>query len=276
VARSSLGTAGPTSAYKAPKVKRQNPILKYVAIVFVVVALAGAGWYTATYMGWIGKKDAAPTQEETLAAEKKNTAAADGGADQSGQAPAAPTNAPMVAPVWSLNPKGVKISDGKANGSISGTHFVVENARLTKTANGHLLSLSEGSGPSPMHEFQVFLRLGATDTVTNHTWSITPEMTGASVAPVVKRWKTDPRFAPQSKTFSSGYALQLEMGTPGEDGQIPGKIFLSLPDQEQSVVAGTFKANSAIVQAVQQQQPAEVTQPPAGMDPAMRRRYNLK
>ncbi len=38
---------------------------------------------------------------------------------------------------------------------------------------------------------------------------------------------------------SSGYALTLELG-PRKNGKVAGKIYLSLPDKEQTVLAGTF------------------------------------
>jgi len=36
--------------------------------------------------------------------------------------------------------------------------------------------------------------------------------------------------------------LKLTLDQRGADGLIPGKVFLALPDTEQSFVAGTFKA----------------------------------
>jgi hypothetical protein len=62
---------------------------------------------------------------------------------------------------------------------------------------------------------------------------------------VVKLWKTNPKYAAKQKSFSSGYALKLELGQI-TNGVIPGKIFLALPDPEQSVLAGVFKANTSL------------------------------
>jgi hypothetical protein len=41
--------------------------------------------------------------------------------------------------------------------------------------------------------------------------------------------------------YPTGYALTLELG-PRKDGKVPGKIYLSLPDEEKTFLAGTFEA----------------------------------
>ena len=87
---------------------------------------------------------------------------------------------------------------------------------------------------------EVSLRLNAGETLSGHTWTVTRDMTGSAVPKVLKRWKTDPRYAPKEKFFSAGYAMKLELGA-SKDGVTPGKIFLALPDTEQSVVAGAFR-----------------------------------
>jgi hypothetical protein len=42
--------------------------------------------------------------------------------------------------------------------------------------------------------------------------------------------------------YPSGYAMTLEVG-PRKDGKVPGKIYLSLPDDNKTVLAGTFAAD---------------------------------
>jgi hypothetical protein len=42
--------------------------------------------------------------------------------------------------------------------------------------------------------------------------------------------------------------MQLEFGQI-KDGSIPGKIYLALPDNEHTVVAGTFKATTTFTEA---------------------------
>jgi len=39
---------------------------------------------------------------------------------------------------------------------------------------------------------------------------------------VAKRWKSNPKYAPEIKSFSFGYAMKLELGQMTENGEIPG------------------------------------------------------
>jgi hypothetical protein len=108
-------------------------------------------------------------------------------------------------------------------------------------------------------------------------------MRDRSVPQVVKRWKTNPRFAPQFKAYSSGYAMKLELGEI-TNGVLPGKIFVALPDTEQSVVAGVFKASTTLADAsgvggspgIAPSPVAAPTATDAGRKSAMESRYGRK
>jgi hypothetical protein len=103
-------------------------------------------------------------------------------------------------------------------------------------------------------------------------------MKGAGVPQILKRWKATPSSAMQQKFFSTGYAMKLELGQAA-DGTIPGKIFLALPDPEQSVVAGIFKVAPAstepAAQPVADQQPAAAA-PSGGNRAAFDKRYGIQ
>jgi hypothetical protein len=167
-----------------------------------------------------------------------------------------------------------KIPEGKANGTLGGTDFMVENALCVP----QLLRLSQGSPTAPDRELQIFLRLSAGESLTGHTWTVAKEdPAGKSVPQVVKRWKADPRYAAQSKTFSSGYAMKLELGAV-EANMITVKIFLALPDTEKSVVAGVFKAATGMATAsgAAAAMPGMAPRPgmgPGRMDPSAYERY---
>src|SRR5260370_41513486 len=94
-------------------------------------------------------------------------------------------------------------------------------------------------------------------------------MMGFGVPQVAKRWKPNPKFAPQLKSFYNGYAMKLELGQVA-DNSIPGKIFLALPDPEQTVVAGVFKATVAGIDPNPQPQPSVAARPtpPRGIHPS--------
>jgi hypothetical protein len=61
------------------------------------------------------------------------------------------------------------------------------------------------------------------------------------IAPrLVLRWK-DEQAQAQKQDLMSGYALKVVFGQ-ALAGKISGKIFVSVPDEEKSFVAGTFEA----------------------------------
>jgi hypothetical protein len=47
------------------------------------------------------------------------------------------------------------------------------------------------------------------------------------------------------KSFATGYAMKLELG-PIREGELEGKVFLALPDPEQTVAAGIFTAETTL------------------------------
>jgi hypothetical protein len=104
-------------------------------------------------------------------------------------------------------------------------------------------------------------------------------MRGPTVPQVAKRWKTNPKFAPLLRSYSTGYVLKLELGQLVETN-IPGKIFVAFPDNEQSVVAGSFKAVVPAVdpnslQMMPVASPTSPTTPSSGQS-AMDRRYGVR
>ena len=147
-------------------------------------------------------------------------------------------------PVWSLDVSKATIPNSKVNGVISGTNFVAETAMCT----AEVLRLFQGASASPDREILVYLHLNPGQSPTGHTWTVSQEMRDRSVPTVMKRWKTNPRYAPLSKSFSTGYAMKLELGEI-TNGVLPGKIFVALPDTEQSVVAGVFNATTTLADA---------------------------
>lgn len=185
---------------------------------------------------------------------------------------------PLLTAVHTLDLAAARIPEGRANGMISGTNFVVETARLDIAGTSHLLRLTQGAAVSPDREILVYLRPKAGEQVAGSTWSISSDMKGPTVPQVVKRWKPNPKFAPQSKPFPTGYTMKLELGEM-QDGEIPGKIFLALPDAEKSVVAGLFKALTTPASASPGSPVVPVVTPgiaPPPSNPEFEARYGIK
>lgn len=200
--------------------------------------------------------------------------------------PAPEKELPPLPAVWTLDVDQARIPEGKANGMISGTNFVVETARLDSMAgNVYLLRLIQGAAASPDRGFMVYLRPNAGESITGRTWTVSPELKGRAVPQVVKLWKTNPRYQAQQKPFASGYAMKLEFGQV-TNGVIPGKIFLAVPPEaEQSLVAGIFKAKTSLADAAgataakptESPNPAEPSAEPQSAEPsAFDKRYGGK
>ena len=154
-------------------------------------------------------------------------------------------NLPVIPADWTMDVNAAQVPEGRVNGKISGTDFIMDDARMALIGTAYVLSLRQGAGTSPDREMVVFLRLKPGETPAGQSWTISEDMKGASVPQVAKLWKSNPAYAPTQKTYSTGYVMKLELGQ-ASDGIIPGKIYLALPDEEHSVAAGIFKVEASL------------------------------
>lgn len=190
---------------------------------------------------------------------------------------AAELSAPIIAPVWTLDLEKAEVPGSRANGTLGGTNFVVNQARLHKNGILNILSLRPGTNALSDRELLVYIRLKPGESMEGKTIQITRDLP-AGVPQVAKKWRPDPRYAPQQKFFSSGYLMKLEFGKMKENS-LPGKIYLALPDSDGTVLAGHFEAETGLT-AASATDPAAAAAPAAApqqtMDPKMRARYGLK
>ena len=200
------------------------------------------------------------------------------GAAPDGANPNAAVNElPVIPAVWTLDLNAAQIPEGRVNGKISGTNFVVEMARLEYVGTTPVLSLRQGAGVSPDREILVYLRLKAGEELGGHTWTVTKDMKGTTVPQIAKRWKTNPKYAPKQKNYFTGYAMKLELAQI-TNSEVAGKIFVALPDPEQSVVAGIFTAATTVTDSGSPAvaNPAAAPIQPRPVDPAFESRYGIK
>jgi hypothetical protein len=290
-----------------PPAKKQNLVLKILKVA-AVLAVVGAGCYFAfvLFRNMQTKANAKRDAEEArnsgqsqvghiaeVNAVMDATESLDGGGSSSGPRSRSPrqrragagqpvpvagdasaggaspeTQGPLVPPVWTLDVATSKIPEGPVNGTLSGTNFVPEATRIDPVAGAQILHFLQGQPPVPDREIFVYLHLKPGEKLGGQTLTIASDMKGTGVPQVTKRWKTDPRYAPQLKSFLTGYAMKLELGQLA-DGAVPGKIYLALPDAEQSVLAGVFKAHLPGAEPVAA---APTAVPSMNLDP--RRRYS--
>lgn len=151
---------------------------------------------------------------------------------------------------WKMDIESAEIPSGRANGMLGGTNFLADTARIDRVGYAQVLTLRQGTGAAVQGEIFIYLSMTPNEAVTNRTWTITPDMAGKGVPQIIKRWKPNPRYGLTQKSYSTGYAMKLELGEPTEEGIVPGKVMLSLPDTEKSFVVGQFRAeHTALVQA---------------------------
>ena len=197
--------------------------LSIAAAIVVLLALAGAVFFLYKQKKWPFQAAAPPPQKQAEAAKAKH--------------PVAP---PRIYPIptnilWTLDLTNADIPDAPVVGRLRGSGFSCERAILT----GGTLLLRQGSGNPP--DSAVSIKLFA---------NLAEELSGKSVdvsadreppLPVVSlRWKNaDGKGA--SQNFKSGYVLKLTFGAPA-NGRLPGRIYVSLPDDAKSFAAGTFDA----------------------------------
>lgn len=152
---------------------------------------------------------------------------------------------PVEPPTYSLDAAAARIPAGKVNGTISGTNFVVDTARVGFTQPYYVLSVSQGEDLNPERGVLVYFRVKPGETVAGQKVTVTPDQTGKGLPKVTKLWKTNPTSALRQKSYSSGYSLVLELGQP-QGSILPGRVYVALPDQEKTVVAGQFFADVVI------------------------------
>ena len=153
--------------------------------------------------------------------------------------PTAPVARAVTYPIptnftWTLDLTNAVIPEATVAGSIHGRGFQCERAAL----RGGILSFSQGKTRPWDLEVVLFLYARQGEELSGKTIEITPDQPHARR--VTLRWKSE---QPESdyETITNGYALKVVFGQ-AVNGRMPGKIYLCLPDEAKSFVAGTFDA----------------------------------
>lgn len=135
---------------------------------------------------------------------------------------------------WTLQLADFNIPNSPAAGRVHGEDFLAQRVTL----QGGTLNFRQG--PSWPPELGLTLNLFAKHGEDLAGQTIQIEAGRTNSPKVTLRWKKD-TAEPATKTFRKGYALRLEFGQVSS-GRMPGKIYLCLPDDARSYVAGTFTA----------------------------------
>jgi hypothetical protein len=141
-----------------------------------------------------------------------------------------PTNS-----AWTLNLTNAAIPDTSLVGSIHGGGFLCERASM----QGGNLSLRQGRGWPPDLGVSILFFAQQAEELGGKTIEVTPSRL-PPLPKVTLRWK-DEHDKAVTQTVQSGYALKVVFGQVANK-RISGKLYLGLPDDAKSFVAGSFDA----------------------------------
>ena len=163
--------------------------------------------------------------------------------------------------MWNLNLTTAQFPNQPAAGKIHGQDFTVERAA---TQNDVIILRCKGQNPIPDLQVIIFTFLKNTKNLAGKTYDISPanaDLSQKNMPHVHLLWKEEGSATNKTKTFAKGYALKLELGSPDAAGKIPGKIYLCLPDDQHSYVAGSFDLEPIAGAAQQPKKPRQPRKP---------------
>jgi len=137
--------------------------------------------------------------------------------------------------LWTLELTNAKVPETLAVGRIRGSGFLCERATL----QGGTLTLRQGKTWPPDLGISVNFFAQQGEDLTGKTIEVGPDRP-PPLPKVVLRWKNEQDKA-LTENLTQGYALKIVFGNPLE-GRMPGRIYICLPDDLKSFVAGTFDA----------------------------------
>jgi hypothetical protein len=142
--------------------------------------------------------------------------------------PGSTEQAPSGGSGWTMDVKDAMIPAAPVSGEIHGSDFQLRRAMFR---NGNLKFISvDGKGSLTIHD------LG--ESIENGSLEFQTASADDSNAPKIEiSWKDGAEN--KTATFGDGYAMELELGA-AKGRRIPGQIYLCLPDDSKSYLAGKF------------------------------------
>jgi hypothetical protein len=185
-----------------------------------------------TLAGCGGTNDSTPpTKPETPAAPKA--------AEATEKAPPKDDSPAPLLGEWTQQLKEMRFPSAPAAGRLSGLAFAPKAVELSRIG-GRSLTLRQGDEFNPDLEVKIALSAGKDDNFSGKTYEIGPDAGAGSLSVGVTR-KGAEGGLPERGSYNEKLALRLEFGAE-DGGNLPGKIYLCLPDAAKSYVAGTFTA----------------------------------
>lgn len=142
---------------------------------------------------------------------------------------------PAMKAKWQKDASKAAIPDKAARGMANGVPFKVQKATLQRNT----LILRQGEGFFADQEFQINLAKEFAKPYDGESIQVEPRA-GIGGTSVWLKHKEEGEDLPKTEMIHEGFTMQLVFGQ-SQDGSIPGKIYLSLPDKK-TFVAGKFEA----------------------------------
>jgi uncharacterized membrane protein YjgN (DUF898 family) len=137
---------------------------------------------------------------------------------------------------WTMDLRRAAIPVTAASGKIHGQPFRVQAAKV----ENNILTLRQGRDFFPDRAVTIFMFLKKGETLEGRTFNISTDH-GFGAPHIHMKWRDGGKKAPETKIFMKEYAMRLQFQEK-KNGSLPGEIFLALPDDSKSFVAGTFLA----------------------------------
>ena len=157
------------------------------------------------------------------------------------KAPTPPAPAPIpvqAATDWTDKLQEMRSPEKAAAGRMLGKAFAPQTVELTRLG-GRFLRLRQEGELFPEFELNILLSTAKDENFAGKTFEFAADAEPGSANVTLYSWASDGRQA-DPKQFEK-CPLRLEFGQES-DGRLPGKIYLCLPEEGKSFVAGTFSA----------------------------------
>jgi hypothetical protein len=137
-------------------------------------------------------------------------------------------------PEWTLDLAKMNYPDGPVGGKMLGQDFRPTTAK--REASGAIV-LSQGQGFFPDAAIYIFLK--PNEPIEGKTYEIRKDTPATERPPIHLKRVAPGQKLPTGPGIILGYAMKLECGKP-QNGAVPCRLYVCLPDDGRSVVAGTF------------------------------------
>lgn len=134
---------------------------------------------------------------------------------------------------WVADVSSKTIPKQLASGKINGADFKVEKATIQ---NG-ILEIRQGKEFFPDHALMIFLFTKKNEKLDGKTFIVNSK--SMSNPHIHMKFKEEGKNIPGTKIFMNKYSMKLKFGK-AKGKKIPAQIYICLPDEKKSVVAGTF------------------------------------